>query len=75
MADGTQLGIPTMHTAADLRTIATVPVPATRRYYVREIEGVVAWEPSISEADDSSNIIQPTDRSSLGGRWVKIAVP
>lgn len=71
MSVGTALGIPTVQTLADLRALVSVPFPRALRVYVRAEKSVVVWDPSSSETDDSDLVIRPTDRSSMGGRWVR----
>jgi hypothetical protein len=73
MPDGSQLGIATVHTVANLKAVATLPTPSRHQYYLTEISGVVAWEPSSSETNDDALVIQPTDRAGKGGRWIKVA--
>lgn len=64
-------GVRGVHSLDDLRAVPTVPVPQWRKLFVREAASYVYWEPESSEADDGDAAIQPTDRSSLGGRWVR----
>jgi hypothetical protein len=75
MEAGTTAGVPTVHTFADLRTIATLPVPQRGRYYVRMANAFVAWDPASSQAEASSadnpgQSIVPSDRIGKGGRWI-----
>jgi hypothetical protein len=68
---GVAVGVPTVHTLADLRALQTITTPQRQKFYVSEAGAFYYWDADSSEADDSDSAIQPTDRAGKGGRWVR----